>query len=185
MNPTIHSSNFTTIQNNTPTFHFSRFFALHPSPSFQTPTSVCQFTSQALSSLSNKSTSDDAEEYPGIADEIKKHRRMISNRESARRSRIRKKKHLDQLLVQIIQLRDQNCQLLDKLNHMEDWNDRILQENGLLREEASNLHQTLRNMQHKNPYTILKDTEEIPCNIAYLGAKSTNQTFISPMDLLY
>ncbi|XP_058111783.1 basic leucine zipper 8-like [Magnolia sinica] len=77
-----------------------------------------------------------------ITDE-KKHKRMISNRESARRSLIRQKKHLDELLVQVIQFGDQNCQLIDKLNHMEDCLDRIVEENGLLREEASNLLQTL------------------------------------------
>ncbi|XP_058113318.1 basic leucine zipper 43-like [Magnolia sinica] len=183
VNPTVHPSHFTSVQNNTSTFNFSRFFSLHSSPSFQTPPS-CQFTSQTSSSLSNNSTSDDAEEHPRITDE-KKRRRMISNRESARRSRIRQKKHLNELMVQVIKLRDQNCKLIIKLNHMEDCNDRILRENSLLREEASNLRQTLQNMQPKNPYIISKDTEEIPCNsTTYLGAKSTNQTFITPMALL-
>ncbi|MBA0872627.1 hypothetical protein Goshw_017568, partial [Gossypium schwendimanii] len=46
----------------------------------------------------------------------RKRKRMISNRESARRSRMRKQKHLDDLMTQLTQLQKQNHEILTKIN---------------------------------------------------------------------
>lgn len=46
----------------------------------------------------------------------RKRKRMISNRESARRSRMRKQKHLDDLASLVTQLRNDNHQILASLN---------------------------------------------------------------------
>ncbi|KAL2927155.1 Basic leucine zipper 43 [Bienertia sinuspersici] len=61
---------------------------------------------------------------------------MISNRESARRSRLRKRKQLENLQSQVLQLLAANHQLAEKLNLVMESNYEILQENSRLREEA-------------------------------------------------
>ncbi|KAL8474922.1 hypothetical protein ACS0TY_030630 [Phlomoides rotata] len=51
-----------------------------------------------------------------IVMEHRKRRRMLSNRESARRSRVRKQKHLDDLSAQVTQLTAQNNRILTNIN---------------------------------------------------------------------
>lgn len=46
----------------------------------------------------------------------RKQKRMLSNRESARRSRLRKQKHLDNLMAQVDQLKKENGQIMRALN---------------------------------------------------------------------
>ncbi|KAK9114454.1 hypothetical protein Syun_021251 [Stephania yunnanensis] len=135
--------------------------------------------------VGDKSPSDKAEEHqPSVVDE-RRHRRMISNRESARRSRMRKQKHLDELWSQVLRLRNENRQLIDKLNQVSDSHDRILKENSTLREEATELRRMLHEAQLKNqPYCPLRELE-VPCNTAHLRAESSNQSIASSMDLLH
>lgn len=89
---------------------------------------------------------------------------MISNRESARRSRMRKQKHLDELWSQVVWLRNENHQLIDKLNHVSERHDQVLQENAQLKEEASELRQMLTEMQLNSPYPSLRGLDDDPCN---------------------
>ncbi|KAA0054786.1 basic leucine zipper 43 [Cucumis melo var. makuwa] len=103
-------------------------------------------------SLSSNSTSDEAEDQQLSLINERKQRRMISNRESARRSRMRKQKHLDELWSQVLWLRNENHQLIDKLNQVSECHDRALQENAQLKEEASELRQMLTDFQLHNPY---------------------------------
>ncbi|KAF6161854.1 hypothetical protein GIB67_026656 [Kingdonia uniflora] len=108
---------------------------------------------------------------------------MISNRESARRSRMRKQRHLDELWLQVVQLRTENCQLMDKLNYMSETQDKVLQEDNCLREEVRELRQTVRDLQLGSPYDVLGDIE-VPCNMAHLRAKaSSHQPNSSSVDL--
>ncbi|KAF8084204.1 hypothetical protein N665_0729s0017 [Sinapis alba] len=93
--------------------------------------------------MSNNSTSDEDHHHHQsiiILDE-RKQRRMLSNRESARRSRMRKQRHLDELWSQVIRLRNQNNCLIDKLNSVSETQDSVLKENAKLKEEASELRQ--------------------------------------------
>jgi len=125
------------------------------------------------SCFSSNSTSDEADEHQlGIINE-RKQRRMISNRESARRSRMRKQRHLDELWSQVVWLRNENHQLVDKLNHVTQCHDRVLQENVQLKDEASGLRQMLSDMQLNSPYSTLRDLEDVT-NEAYLTDEPSN-----------
>ncbi|KAI4314028.1 hypothetical protein L6164_026971 [Bauhinia variegata] len=121
------------------------------------------------SCLSSNSTSDEADEHQlSIIDE-RKQRRMISNRESARRSRLRKQKHLDELWSQVVRLRTENHNLIDKLNHVSESHDRVVKENARLKEEASDLRQMLSDLQISNCFASpIGDFDEVPCNTTQL-----------------
>ncbi|XP_008360914.2 basic leucine zipper 43 [Malus domestica] len=69
----------------------------------------------------------------------RKLKRMISNRESARRSRMRKKKQIEELQYQVDQLHSTNRQLSEKLIQLLEGNQQILQENAQLKERVSSL----------------------------------------------
>ncbi|GLT91700.1 hypothetical protein SLE2022_095760 [Rubroshorea leprosula] len=167
-------TNFGMMQSNLPAFHFNKFLSNFPYSQIQPP--VQEFTPQS-SSISNNSTSDEAEEHQiSIIDE-RRQRRMISNRESARRSRMRKQRHLDELWSQVIRLRNENNSLMDKLNHVSECHDKVLQENARLKEEASDLRQMLTDLKIGSPFSIaLRELEEFSCNTAQLRAESTNQS---------
>ncbi|GAB2300115.1 hypothetical protein Dimus_034154 [Dionaea muscipula] len=115
------------------------------------------------SSLSSNSTSDEADEQQQQQHIIneRKHRRMLSNRESARRSRMRKQRHLDELWSQVVWLRNENHQLMDKLSHATESHDRVLKENNLLKEQTSDLRQLLTDLQLNTTYSGLRDLEDI------------------------
>ncbi|XP_057524143.1 basic leucine zipper 43-like [Amaranthus tricolor] len=125
------------------------------------------------SCFSNNSTSDEADEQQLSIINERKQRRMISNRESARRSRMRKQRHLDELWSQVVWLRNENHQLINKLNHVTESHDLVLQENVQLKEEASELRQMVTDMQLSSPYSTLRDLGEVT-NVVYLGDKTPN-----------
>lgn len=114
---------------------------------------------QSMSLSSNNSTSDEAEEQQTDKNIIneRKQRRMISNRESARRSRMRKQRHLDELWSQVMWLRIENHQLLDKLNNLSESHDKVLQENAQLKEETSELKQMISDMQIQSSFSCFRD----------------------------
>lgn len=186
-NPIPFPANFGMIQeSNITAFHFNRLLSNLQNVPFLQP--VHEFTPQNSCLSNNSSTSDEADEQQlSIIDE-RKQRRMISNRESARRSRMRKQKHLDELWSQVVRLRTENHNLIDKLNHVSECHDRVLQENVRLKEEASDLRRMLTDLQFGSPYTAtaLRDLEEVPCNTAPpLKAESSNQSISSSVDLLH
>lgn len=102
------------------------------------------FGAQYLSYIS--STSNEAEEQPKNQVDERKHRRMLSNRESARRSRMRKKRQINELWSHVLRLRTENHALIDKLEHVSESHNQVLQENTRLKEETSNLRQMLTYM---------------------------------------
>lgn len=154
-----HTTQYGLNQNNYPTFLCNRFS--YDFYHLQNPSPIQGFNTQPTSFSSN-STSDEADDQQliSIVNE-RKQRRMISNRESARRSRMRKQRHLDELWSQVIWLRNENHQLIDKLNHVSEYNDRVVEENAQLKEEASELRQKLADMQLNSPSTTFGDLDDI------------------------
>lgn len=76
----------------------------------------------------------------------RKQRRMLSNRESARRSRLRKQQHLDELRSHVAQLRVQNSQMLASFSVTSKHYAQVAEENQILRSEAVNLSHRLQNL---------------------------------------
>ena len=180
-NPFLVPPNFGLLQSDIPNFHLNSLLSNLPNCNF--PYAGQEFVPPSC--LSNNSTSDEADELQlNIIDE-RKQRRMISNRESARRSRMRKQKHLDELWSQVIRLRTENHNLLDKLNNMSESHERVLQENARLKEEATDLRQMLADMQIGNSFACtMRDFDEVPCNTSQLEDDETsNQT--TSLDLVH
>lgn len=161
------------IQNSmSPYHHFNNLLSNYPN-SQNSPQPVYDFNSQS-SCISTNSTSDEGDEFQLSILNERKQRRMISNRESARRSRVRKQKHLDELWLQVVRLRTENHDLLAKLNNVSGDHNRVVQENARLKKEASDLRQMLTEVQLASTYNGLRDLEEVPCTTAHLRAESSN-----------
>ena len=77
---------------------------------------------------------------------VRKRKRMISNRESARRSRMRKQKHLDDLTAEMIRLRETNGQIFASLRLATDQMMRIEGENSVLTAQVCELSRRLESL---------------------------------------
>ncbi|XVE49010.1 hypothetical protein DITRI_Ditri01bG0047600 [Diplodiscus trichospermus] len=100
-------------------------------------------TSSGSSTLMQNSGSE--EDLQVLMDE-RKRKRMISNRESARRSRMRKQKHLDDLMAQVAQLRKENHQIITRINITTQHYLNVEAENSVLRAQASELSHRLQSL---------------------------------------
>ncbi|WOL01877.1 bZIP transcription factor 11-like [Canna indica] len=99
-------------------------------------------TSSGSSLLHNSGSDEDLQ----AAMEQKKRKRMISNRESARRSRMRKQKHLDDLMEQVSQLRKENGHVFAVLSLTTQHCAAMEAENSVLRAQATELSNRLQSL---------------------------------------
>ncbi|KAF8100133.1 hypothetical protein N665_0230s0018 [Sinapis alba] len=76
----------------------------------------------------------------------RKRKRMLSNRESARRSRMRKQKHVDDLTAQINQLSSDNRQILTSLTVTSELYMKIQAENSVLTAQMAELSTRLESL---------------------------------------
>ncbi|KAJ0980592.1 hypothetical protein J5N97_008847 [Dioscorea zingiberensis] len=81
-----------------------------------------------------------------LEEDQRKRKRMISNRESARRSRKRKQQHLDDLIKQVAELKNENSRIMVQVNLLtEQYRGRDL-ENTVLRTQVMELTERLRSL---------------------------------------
>lgn len=78
--------------------------------------------------------------------DIRKRKRMVSNRESARRSRMRKQKLLDDLTAEMNNLRAENHHLLTNINVVTHLYLKVESENSVLRAQMSELDHRLHSL---------------------------------------
>ncbi|EPS69448.1 hypothetical protein M569_05319, partial [Genlisea aurea] len=79
-------------------------------------------------------------------EDLRKRKRMISNRDSARRSRLRKQQHLDGLTAHAALLRKENHDILANLNFVAENYVEVESENAVLRAQAAELSQWLQSL---------------------------------------
>lgn len=117
----------------------------------------------------------------GSAADERKRRRMMSNRESARRSRMRKQNHVDNLTKQLNRLRIGNRELMNRLmlavhqNRLIRWeNERLQSEAAALRQRLRDLRQVLIVRQHLNQPSAW------PCNdVTSISGQSPHYSLIT------
>ncbi|XP_016473254.1 uncharacterized protein LOC107795184 [Nicotiana tabacum] len=161
-NPSSLPIDFSFMHKNLPAFQYNTFLTNNNIQNYNQASFPVQDLSTQPSCISSNSTSDESEEQ-----QKRKQRRMVSNRESARRSRMRKQRHLDELWSQVLRLRTENQNLMNKLNQVTESHDRVIQENMQLKEEASDL----RRMIIDSPFHAFSDLDT-----AHLKAESSNQS---------
>eukprot|EP01018_Ginkgo_biloba_P008430 Gb_29784 [translate_table: standard] len=87
-----------------------------------------------------------SEEDPRIKIDERKQKRMLSNRESARRSRMRKQQHLDELRGQAAHLIAENNHIHTKFNITSQSYLQLQEENSVLRSHAMDLSLKLQSL---------------------------------------
>lgn len=92
--------------------------------------------------LQNSASEEDLQQVM----DLRKRKRMISNRESARRSRLRKQKHMEELAAQVAQLRRQNHQILTSLRSTTQQHATVDSDNSILRAQAAELTHRLHSL---------------------------------------
>ncbi|XP_060191650.1 bZIP transcription factor 11-like [Lycium barbarum] len=90
-------------------------------------------------------TSSGSEDLQQLMDQ-RKRKRMISNRESARRSRMKKQTHLNELMVQVNQLKDQNKQIATNINMVTQIYLNVEADNSVLRAQMAELSHRLQSL---------------------------------------
>ncbi|KAF5745734.1 Ocs element-binding factor 1 [Tripterygium wilfordii] len=112
---------------------------------------------------------------------LRKRKRMISNRESARRSRMRKQKHLDELTVQVAELEKQNHHVLTSINISTQHYLNVEAENSVLRAQAGELSNRLQSLNEivnaNNTGTAFGDSA--------ITVPAADLSFLNPLNLPY
>ncbi|KAF5727200.1 putative Ocs element-binding factor [Tripterygium wilfordii] len=99
-------------------------------------------TSSGSSLMQNSGSEEDLQ---AMIDQ-RKRKRMISNRESARRSRMRKQKHLDDLMAQVAQLEKENHQIITSINISTQHYLNVEADNSILRAQVGELTHRLQSL---------------------------------------
>ncbi|CAH8303945.1 unnamed protein product [Eruca vesicaria subsp. sativa] len=120
--------------------HFNSRFL--PNPNFHVP--LQSSPPNSLTRRNNNHSHLDPYNNEGLE---RRERRMISNRESAKRSRMRTKRQIEVLQQQVEHLMILNRSLSDKVINLLESNHQILQENSHLKEKISSFQMLMVEMQ--------------------------------------
>ncbi|XP_042518095.1 bZIP transcription factor 53-like [Macadamia integrifolia] len=107
----------------------------------------------------------------------RKRKRMISNRESARRSRIRKQQHLDDLIGQISELQKQNSELVQKAEFSQQRCNQFESENRVLKALLAELRERVQSLERFAD--LVRDTSHLFKNLPEISdpLKDTSHLF--------
>ncbi|KAL3621266.1 hypothetical protein CASFOL_036178 [Castilleja foliolosa] len=98
------------------------------------------------SGISSNSSGQQNSGSEGHLMDQRKRKRMISNRESARRSRLRKQNHLDGLMAQVAELRKESQQIIAGLNATTQNYMSVEADNAILRAQMAELSHRLQSL---------------------------------------
>ncbi|CAN8278473.1 unnamed protein product [Cochlearia groenlandica] len=117
------------------------YSSITPIPNYPNPGSVDNYSNQTGSNISPADNTDDH----------RRKKRKLSNRESAKRSRMKKQKHLEDMNFQLNRLKIENRELVNQLryvlNHCQlakKENDRLRVEHRVLLDKLFNIRQVIR-----------------------------------------
>ncbi|OIW00500.1 hypothetical protein TanjilG_24230 [Lupinus angustifolius] len=110
------------------------------------------------SSLQNSPYGSEGDQQPQHVMDQKKRKRMLSNRESARRSRMKKQKHLDDLIAQVDELNKENNQINTRVEITTQHYFKIEAENAIIRAQVEELSNRLQSLNE------IIDSINSPCN---------------------
>ncbi|KAF7127579.1 hypothetical protein RHSIM_Rhsim11G0179700 [Rhododendron simsii] len=128
----------------------------------------------------------------------RKRKRMVSNRESARRSRMRKQRHLDDLTAQVAELRKENNRIITSVSVTTQQFLSVEGENSILRAQVAELSHRLQSLNEIVSFVNLSGggngllgTEEPYCTESFDGFLNNswnyvgfNQPFIASAQML-
>ncbi|KAJ0024226.1 hypothetical protein Pint_09013 [Pistacia integerrima] len=141
-------------------------------------------SSSGNSSGSSLRQNSGSEEDLQLLMDQRKRKRMQSNRESARRSRMRKQKHLDDLMSQVTQLRNDNNQILTGINITNQHFMNLESENSILRAQLMELSHRLESLNEiLNFINANNATFEAEADLDLTSIAS--DSLMNPMNLIY
>ncbi|KAK6258389.1 hypothetical protein SCA6_012863 [Theobroma cacao] len=90
--------------------------------------------------------------------ELKRQKRKQSNRESARRSRLRKQAECEELQARVESLANENCNLRDELKKLSDECEKLTSENNSIKDELTRMcgPDALTDVEQDNPSSVLQ-----------------------------
>lgn len=144
-------------------------------------------SSSGNSSGSTQLQNSGSEEDLQVMMDQRKRKRMESNRESARRSRMRKQQHLDELSADVLRLTKAKNQILTDINITTQHLMNLESENSVLRAQVAELNQRLQSLRdiliyihNTNSNGVLEcDDENLQTT-----ADASDHTLINPWNLL-
>ncbi|GMJ02682.1 basic leucine-zipper 44 [Hibiscus trionum] len=140
----------------------------------------------ASSSGNSNSSGSTLLQNSGSEEDQRKRKRMESNRESARRSRMRKQKHLDDLMAELSLLRKDNYQILTSISFITHQYLNMEADNSVLRAQVMELSQRLDSLNqilnYLNNPPISNGVYE---SEAFETSPESFTTFIHPFNLPY